>query len=97
MTPNPGTDPPNPKLVGAQPAPTTAEADHDNGPTQTEVDPITSDAEHAAALTEIDRLLEHNPPSGTPESERLDALAHRSEVYEREHPEEFSGLDRLTR
>lgn len=51
----------------------------------TELKPIRSDAEHAAALEEIGRLW--GSESGTADGDRLDVLATLVEVYEsRHHP-----------
>jgi len=43
---------------------------------------IHSDAEHAEALAELDRLLELAPQPGTPEADELQLLALVIEIYE---------------
>jgi HTH-type transcriptional regulator/antitoxin HigA len=46
------------------------------------IKPITTDAEHAEALAEIDRLLDRNPAAGTAPADRLGVLATLVEAYE---------------
>ncbi|MDP4025674.1 transcriptional regulator [Methylobacterium sp. NEAU 140] len=48
-----------------------------------EIRPIRSEADHAEALREIDRLW--GAPPGSPEGDRLDVLATLVEAYENEH------------
>jgi HTH-type transcriptional regulator/antitoxin HigA len=48
-----------------------------------DVKPIRSEADHAAALAEIELLW--GAPSGTPEGDRLDVLATLIDSYESEH------------
>ena len=48
-----------------------------------ELKPIRSDADHAAALEEVERLW--GAPVGTPEGDRLDVLATLIEAYEERH------------
>jgi hypothetical protein len=52
-------------------------------PPQMEIKPIRTKADHRAALAEIETLM--NAKAGTPEGERLDALATLVEAYERKH------------
>jgi HTH-type transcriptional regulator/antitoxin HigA len=49
----------------------------------TEIKPIRTEADHAAALAEVERLWES--PSGTPESDRLEVLATLIAAYEETH------------
>jgi HTH-type transcriptional regulator / antitoxin HigA len=49
----------------------------------TELKPIRSEADHRAALAEIEALW--GAPSGTPEGDRLDVLATLIESYEAQH------------
>jgi HTH-type transcriptional regulator / antitoxin HigA len=49
----------------------------------TELRPIRSEADHRAALAEIEALW--GAPSGTPEGDRLDVLATLIESYEAQH------------
>ncbi len=46
------------------------------------IKPITTDAEHAEALAEIDRLLDRNPAAGTAPADRLGVLATLVDAYE---------------
>ncbi len=46
------------------------------------IHPIRTDADHAAAMAEIDRLWKF--PEGSPEEDRLDVLVTLVEAYERE-------------
>ena len=48
-----------------------------------EIRPIHNDADHEAALKEIDKLLDSQP--GTPKGERLDVLITLVEAYEAKH------------
>jgi HTH-type transcriptional regulator/antitoxin HigA len=48
-----------------------------------ELKPIRSEADHMAALAEIERLW--GAPAGTPEGDRLDILATLVEAYEERH------------
>jgi len=48
-----------------------------------EIKPIRSEADHQAALKEIERLIESQP--GTPEGDRMDVLVTRVEAYEARH------------
>lgn len=48
-----------------------------------EVKPLRSEADHAAALTEVERLW--GAKDGTPEGDRLDVLATLIDAYEAEH------------
>ncbi len=48
-----------------------------------EIKPIRSEADHAAALAEVERLW--GARSGTPEGDRLDILATLIDAYEAEH------------
>lgn len=48
-----------------------------------EIRPIHNDADHEAALKEIDKLLDSQP--GTPKGERLDVLVTLVEAYEAKH------------
>lgn len=48
-----------------------------------EIKPIRTEADHEAALAEIERLFDAAP--NTPESDRLDVLATLVEVYEAQH------------
>lgn len=45
--------------------------------------PLRSDAEHKAALAEIERYFEREPKLGTPAADRFDLLALAIEDYER--------------
>ena len=47
--------------------------------------PIRSEAEHDAAIEEIERYFENQPEPGTPEADRFDLLALIIEDYERNH------------
>ena len=47
--------------------------------------PIRSDADHAAALQNIETLMDVDPELGTPEGDLLDILATLVEAYERKH------------
>ncbi len=47
--------------------------------------PLRSEADHDAALEEIERYFEKEPTSGTPEADRFDLLALVIEDYERKH------------
>ncbi len=50
-----------------------------------EIKPIRTEADHAAALTEVERLW--GAPAGTPEGDRLDVLATLIDAYESaQHP-----------
>jgi HTH-type transcriptional regulator / antitoxin HigA len=49
----------------------------------TDLKPIRTEADHEAALTEVERLW--GAKSGTPEGDRLDVLATLIEVYEAKH------------
>jgi HTH-type transcriptional regulator / antitoxin HigA len=49
----------------------------------TEVKPIETDEDYRAALAEIEPLMMLDPEKGTPEGERLNALADAIEAYER--------------
>lgn len=46
------------------------------------IKPITTDAEHAEALAEIDRLMDRNPAAGTAAADRLGVLATLVDAYE---------------
>ncbi len=46
------------------------------------IKPITTDAEHAEALAELDRLMDRNPAAGTPAADRLGVLATLVDAYE---------------
>jgi HTH-type transcriptional regulator/antitoxin HigA len=48
-----------------------------------EIKPIRSEADHQAALKEIERLIESQP--GTPEGDRMDVLVTLVEAYEARH------------
>ena len=48
-----------------------------------EIRPIRTEADHLAALTEIERLWD--APDGTPEADRLEVLATLIEAYEEKH------------
>jgi len=48
-----------------------------------EIKPIHSEADHKAALKEIERLLESQP--GTPEGDRMEVLVTLVEAYEAKH------------
>lgn len=48
-----------------------------------EVRPIRTDADHAAALADVERLW--GAPVGTPDGDRLDVLATLIDAYENEH------------
>jgi HTH-type transcriptional regulator / antitoxin HigA len=48
-----------------------------------DIKPIRSEADHEAALAEIERLW--GAPAGTPEGDRLDVLATLVDAYESEH------------
>ena len=47
--------------------------------------PIRTEQEYDALLTEIDTLLDHGAPKGSPEYDRLDLLSVLVEAYEAEH------------
>lgn len=46
---------------------------------------LRSEAEYDAAIAEIERLLDLDPPAGSEEYERLEFLSVLAEAYEREH------------
>jgi HTH-type transcriptional regulator/antitoxin HigA len=48
-----------------------------------EIKPVRSEADHAAALKEIEKLLESQP--GTPEGDRMEVLVTLVEAYEAKH------------
>ena len=50
-----------------------------------DIRPIRNEADHAATLREISKLMESDPPLGTPEGDRLDVLATLVEAFERKH------------
>ena len=50
-----------------------------------QIRPIRTDADHAAALKAITRLIKSDPEPGTPEGDRLDVLATLVEANERKH------------
>ena len=47
-----------------------------------DIRPIRNEADHAAALAEISRLMDLDPPEGTEDLDRLDVLAMLVEAYE---------------
>lgn len=49
------------------------------------IQPIRTEADHDAALREISRLMESDPPLDTPEGARLDVLSTLVEAFERKH------------
>lgn len=62
-----------------------------------EIRPIRSEADLAAAESEIARLMEAGAEAGSPEGDRLEVLATLTEAYEREHhpigmPDPISAL-----
>ena len=50
-----------------------------------EIRPIRNEADHQAALKEIERLMEMDPELGTPEGDRLDVLATLVQAWESRH------------
>jgi HTH-type transcriptional regulator/antitoxin HigA len=50
-----------------------------------DIKPIKTDADHEAALAEIERLMDLEPDLDTPDGDRLDVLAILVEVYEATH------------
>jgi len=50
-----------------------------------EIQPIKSDADHAAALKEISALMATDPKLDTPEGDRLDVLVTLLQAYEARH------------
>jgi HTH-type transcriptional regulator/antitoxin HigA len=47
--------------------------------------PLRTEREYAAAIAEIETLLDHGAPAGTPEYDRLDLLSVLVEAYETRH------------
>jgi HTH-type transcriptional regulator/antitoxin HigA len=59
---------------------------------------IRSEADHDAALKEIERYFKHEPTPGAPEADSFEALATLIGAYEREHwpiepPEQIEAID----
>jgi HTH-type transcriptional regulator / antitoxin HigA len=50
-----------------------------------EIRPIHTKADYKATLKEVSRLMESDPPLGTPEGDRLDVLATLVQAYETKH------------
>ena len=50
-----------------------------------DIKPIKTEADHKAALAEIERLIDLDPDLDTPEGDRLDVLATLVEAYEEKH------------
>ena len=50
-----------------------------------DIKPIKTEADHEAALAEIERLIDLDPDLDTPEGDRLDVLATLVEAYEEKH------------
>jgi HTH-type transcriptional regulator / antitoxin HigA len=50
-----------------------------------DIQPIRTEAEHAAAIEEIAALMASDPQLGTPEGDRLDALVKLVQGHERKH------------
>ncbi len=50
-----------------------------------DIKPIKTEADHEAALAEIERLMDLDPDTDTPEGDRLDVLATLLEAYEAKH------------
>lgn len=49
------------------------------------ITPIRTEADHLAALAEVDQLIEEDPAPGTSAGDKLDILATLIEAYERNH------------
>ena len=50
-----------------------------------DIKPIKTEADHRAALAEIERLMDMDPDMDTPEGDRLDVVATLVEAYEAKH------------
>lgn len=50
-----------------------------------ELPTLQTEADYLAVLKEISTLMDHDPDEGTPEGDRLDALATLVQVYEAKH------------
>ncbi len=50
-----------------------------------DIKPIKTEADHEAALAEIERLMDLDPEMDTPEGDRLDVVATLVEAYEAKH------------